>query len=139
MQQYLHKLTWKDIKLKNLDVEKEIDEKLLHMELSPQEVKNKSLIINNTEHTTTNNIRLEQHFKPLSSELEKILLATKYLQKYLVKEKMILSSLVKIGELKLSVIIPDKIIPYASPRLLMKYNNGTQQQQQQNNNNKIQI
>ena len=42
---------------------------------------------------------------------------------------MILSSLVKIGELKLSVIIPDKIIPYASPRLLMKYNNGTQQQQ----------
>ena len=65
---------------------KKIDEKLLHMELSPQEVKNKSLIINNIEHTT-NNIRLEQHFKPLSSELEKILLATKYLQKYLVKEK----------------------------------------------------
>ena len=41
------------------------------MELSPQEVKNKSLIINNIEHTITNNIRLEQHFKPLSSELEK--------------------------------------------------------------------
>ena len=43
------------------------------MELSPQEVKNKSLIINNTEHTTTNNIRLEQHFKPLSSELKNII------------------------------------------------------------------
>ncbi|KGU26021.1 hypothetical protein MG7_03396 [Candida albicans P34048] len=132
MQQYLHKLTWKDIKLKNLDVEKEIDEKLLHMELSPQEVKNKSLIINNTEHTTTNNIRLEQHFKPLSSELEKNIISNKIpTEIFGKKKKMILSSLVKIGESKLSVIIPDKIIPYASPRLLMKYNNGTQQQQKQ--------
>lgn len=135
MQQYLNKLTWKDIKLQNFEVEKEIDEKLLHMELSPEEVKNKNLIINvNNENTTTNNNKndnsLRQEFKPPSCEIENNIIITKIpTEIFGKKKKMILSSLVKIGELKLSVIIPDKIIPYASPRLLMKYNNSKQQPQ----------
>ena len=135
MQQYLNKLTWKDIKLQNFEVEKEIDEKLLHMELSPEEVKNKNLIINvNNENTTTNNNKndnsLRQEFKPPSCEIENNIIITKIpTEIFGKKKKMILSSLVKIGELKLSVIIPDKIIPYASPRLLMKYNNSKQQLQ----------
>ncbi|CAX42035.1 ubiquitin ligase-binding protein, putatuve [Candida dubliniensis CD36] len=135
MQQYLNKLTWKDIKLQNFEVEKEIDEKLLHMELSPEEVKNKNLIINvNNENTTTNNNKndnsLRQEFKPPSCEIENNIIITKIpTEIFGKKKKMILSSLVKIGESKLSVIIPDKIIPYASPRLLMKYNNSKQQPQ----------
>lgn len=37
---------------------------------------------------------------------------------------MILSSLIKLGLLTMSINFPDKVIPYGSPRLLIKYNNG---------------
>ena len=44
------------------------------------------------------------------------------------KKKMILSSLIKIGELKIYVKVPDKVIPYTAPKLLQKYNSGTNEE-----------
>ncbi|KAG5418924.1 BUL1 [Candida metapsilosis] len=109
LEQLKHNTTWTLIQQLNNQVEKEIDQMLNHEELSPLEMKLKNLaihgdskIIQNDTYVTTN--------RPVDI--------------YGKKKKMILSSLIKLGQSTMSIDFPDKIIPYGSPRLLMKYNNG---------------
>lgn len=109
LDQLKYNTTWSSIQQLNNQVEKEIDQKLNNEELSPLEMKLKNLqlhedskIIQNDTFVTTN--------RPVDI--------------YGKKKKMILSSLIKLGLLTMSINFPDKVIPYGSPRLLMKYNNG---------------
>lgn len=123
MQQYLKKLTWKDIHLQNLKIEQEIDEKLNKVEFTGDEIKNKNLKVSDSYDNFDGDFKRSNNY--YQSEPQRDYIHNKIpIEVFGKKKKMILSSLVKIGQLTMYVEVPDKVIPYASPRLLMKYNNG---------------
>lgn len=126
MQQYLKKLTWKDIQLQNLKIEHEIDEKLTKMEFTADEIKDKNLIIHDNNNSPLDHLDIKRSGDFDESEPHRNYIHNKIpIEVFGKKKKMILSSLVKIGQLTMYVEVPDQVIPYSSPRLLMKYNNGS--------------
>lgn len=127
---YIHQSTWQAIKDLNHQIEKEIDTKL-NKEATQDELKELNLVV----HSNHNKFAEQPNFKPQLlhqwSEQRDYL----YYQDqrmiggysnaiYGKKKKSILSSLTLIGRLKLYVQVPDGVIPYTSPRLLMKYNSS---------------
>ncbi|KAI5970060.1 hypothetical protein CANMA_000884 [Candida margitis] len=109
LEQLKYNTTWHQIQELNNKVEKEIDQKLNSDELSPFEMKLKNLKLNED-----SKIILDDNFVTTNRPVDI----------YGKKKKMILSSLIKIGQSTMSINFPDKVIPYGSPRLLMKYNSG---------------
>lgn len=132
---YLHLSTWRQIYELNYNIEKEIDSKLVREEFKDDDVKKKNLSIDRT--VTNSNLyylNIKEHYlqKDCSqAELdeeqqfrdEKMIGSKVPVTIYGKKKKKILSSLVRIGELSLYVRVPHKVVPYTSPKLLMKYNN----------------
>ncbi|KAI5965734.1 uncharacterized protein KGF55_001097 [Candida pseudojiufengensis] len=112
LEQLTYNLTWKSIKFENEKIEREIDQKLTKDELTSDMLKIKNLTLNDDE-------------DELTKKGEDALISTNQpVEIFGKKKKMILSSLVKVGESRMSIKFPDKVIAYASPRLLMKYNDG---------------
>ncbi|KAK6454821.1 ubiquitination pathway protein [Scheffersomyces xylosifermentans] len=136
---YLHLSTWRYIHMQNYQLEKEIDDRLAKEELSIEDIKHKNLIVSNSESTslTLERILSKQHsFEESRKQREsdyneqihyedlKMIGSKTSFEIYGKKKKMILSSLIKIGESRIYVKVPNKVIPYTSPKLLMKYNMG---------------
>lgn len=142
-QRYLTLSTWKDINELNQRVQKEIELKLRHDEMNDSEIKHKNLIIRNTNQNakTNDNFNIKSrimkqlefhrtkqfdvddnlyyHDERMIGNADAVTIVGK-------KKKKILSSIVNIGTLKLFVRIPSKPFPYTSPKLLMKYNFGSE-------------
>lgn len=106
--------TWRAIDDLQVRIDREIDEKLTKEELSVADLKLKNLII------LPQADRLPTKDNPTHED--ELVLHSKTANIFGKKKKSILSSLVKIGELKMSIAVPDSCVPYSSPRLLMKYN-----------------
>ncbi|CUM50481.1 unnamed protein product [Debaryomyces fabryi] len=132
---FLHLNTWRQIYELNYSIEKEIDSKLAREEFKDQDMKQKNLSIDCTltdsniyflnmkEHFLQNNCTQFEFNEDQQLRDEKMIGSKIPVTIYGKKKKKILSSLVRIGELKLHVRVPHKVVPYASPKLLMKYNN----------------
>ncbi|KAK6464104.1 ubiquitination pathway protein, partial [Scheffersomyces coipomensis] len=138
---YIHLTTWKNINLENFQIEQEIDLRLSREEMTNEDIKHKNLILDNSDLTRKRSQKISKKHQAYQ-ELQRIdyhneeeekqeqkfyqeqyMIGTKIpTQVYGKKKKMILSSLVKIGDSKLYVKVPHKILPYGSPRLLQKYN-----------------
>ncbi|KAI5955139.1 hypothetical protein KGF54_001700 [Candida jiufengensis] len=113
LEQLNYNLTWKSINLENEKIEREIDQKLTKDELTPDMLKLKNLTLNYD----------DDEF--VKKNKEDALVSTDHpVEIFGKKKKMILSSLVKVGESKMSIKFPDKVIAYSAPRLIMKYNAG---------------
>lgn len=126
---YIHQSTWKAIKKYNDQIESEIDSKL-NKEGTEDEIKERNLTVHEDKPVLSSDI------KPVLLEDSDRVRDTLYYQDermisghsaaiYGKKKKSVLSSLALIGELKVYVQVPDGVIPYTSPRLLMKYNSST--------------
>ncbi|CAI5759281.1 unnamed protein product [Candida verbasci] len=108
-QELKNSITWDLICKQNDKIEKEINERLNQIELSIDELKNKNLLIHSQpENKKVNKIDNEPGLKSDTCEI--------------FGKKKLFSSHSKIGESFMSIQIPNKTIPYSSPRLLMKYN-----------------
>lgn len=133
--------TWKAINDLNQLIENEIDMRLSREELTEEELKHKNLLVYTKQVTASSYSQLESkeriarqlYYDRSESEedepfyyQDKLMIGTPVpISVFGKKKKKILSSLVKIGELRLYVKVPNKTLPYASPKLLMKYNNGS--------------
>lgn len=132
---FLHLSTWRQIYELNYNIEKEIDSKLTKEEFKDQDMKQKNLSIDRTftdsnlyflnmkEHFLQNNCTQSEFDEEQGLRDEKMIGSKIPVTIYGKKKKKILSSLVRIGELKLYVRVPHRVVPYSSPKLLMKYNN----------------
>ncbi|RCK58845.1 Ubiquitin ligase-binding protein BUL1 [Candida viswanathii] len=60
--QYLKKTTWRDIQLQNGNIEKEIDEKLMRLELTPDEMKDKNLVIHDSHSSDVVDVKKSSEF-----------------------------------------------------------------------------
>lgn len=109
LDQLKYNTTWNSILELNDQVEKEIEQKLNNEELSPLEMKLK-------------NLKLHEDSKVIQNDT--FVTTNRPVDIYGKKKKMILSSLIKLGQLTMSINFPDRVISYGSPRLLMKYNSG---------------
>lgn len=118
--------TWRAIQEYNYRIEREIDERLNHDEYSAEDLKIKNLIIapEIPEPREPNENRPKQADPDHFHEDERMIGSKGPITVYGKKKKLILSSLVKIGTLRLYVRVPKRVISYSSPKLLMKYNNG---------------
>lgn len=141
-QGYLNMNTWRSFNQLNYQIEREINSCLSKGEFTDDELKNQNLILKNSKKTTTElhnfNVKdqiLDQLLHTHAKELDvddnlyyhdyRMIGTTKSLPIYGKKKKKILSSLIKIGTLKMFLRVPSKVFPYSSPKLLMKYNNGS--------------
>lgn len=138
-QNYVQSSTWRAIHELNFQLEQEIDSRLSRDK--PTELKDKNLFIGRKETTKATLDHLE-----LKNRLNRQLYVSRgdasqdqqlyYQERRMIsniipvtifgkKKKKILSSLVEVGQLRIFVKIPAKRILYTSPKLLMKYNNGS--------------
>lgn len=96
------------------------------MEFTADEIKDKNLIIHDNNNSPLDHLDIKRSGDFDESEPHRNYIHNKIpIEVFGKKKKMILSSLVKIGQLTMYVEVPDQVIPYSSPRLLMKYNNGS--------------
>lgn len=118
--------TWKTLSEIFDDLDREIDAILSNREYTTEQIKSKQLWNNsdgvmNCFHKDTGfpvgdwDKRYVDH---------KMISTTDFAKIYGKKKKKILSSLVKIGDLKVFASIPSKIINYNSPKLVKKYNSA---------------
>lgn len=126
--------TWQFIEHMNLTIEQEIESALDKREFSGDDIKRKNLRIHR---------RADKEFgsKINLSQVDSIsdILTPERLQRYdknMIlftqdavsifgkKKKRILPQSYRIGEMVLCVKVPDKLIPYGSPKLIQKYNDG---------------
>lgn len=133
---YMLSSTWRNFNVLNTMVEEEIDARLVKEELSDEDIKQKNLIVdnfNNTNNRAQSLITKEEGFNPdslgqppvhdESYYADQRMIGTRIpIEVYGKKKKKILSSLVKVGHLKLFVRVPSQPIPYSAPKLVMKYN-----------------
>ncbi|EGW30775.1 uncharacterized protein SPAPADRAFT_142942 [Spathaspora passalidarum NRRL Y-27907] len=128
---YLNKETWRAINVINFNIELEIDEKLTKDEVTPDDMKRKHLVnpdshIHSEIHKLQRKYAVERHYSPTPEEIKyhkKLMIGTRSSSVIFgKKKKMILSSLVRLGESRMYAKVPDKIIPYSSPKLITKYN-----------------
>ncbi|EAZ63488.2 ubiquitination pathway protein [Scheffersomyces stipitis CBS 6054] len=128
---YLHLSTWRFVNLQNYQLEKEINDRLARQDLTQEEIKNKNLMSINSETTSSHMEMLLTRSQSIEEQIssKERMIGTKIpVDVYGKKKKMILSSLIKIGESKIYVKVPDKVIPYTAPKLLQKYNSGTNEE-----------
>jgi hypothetical protein len=134
MDQFLQLKTWRSINEWNYTIEKEIDNKLSRQGLNLEELKAKSLYTMNNTLTNKSIQKLnvkDQIYNQLNREYDdhyiyqqQRMLGNKIpVPIYGKKKKMFLSTPINIGTLDLYVKIPDRVIEYSAPKLLMKYNN----------------
>lgn len=140
-QNYLQLNTWKAINELNYQIEKEIDMRLTRDELTEDELKDKNLLVHTKSVTASTFDQLEskeriarqvyydggdsyEHNESFYYQDKQMIGTPVSTTVFGKKKKKILSSLVMIGDLRLFVKVPSKTLPYASPKLLMKYNNG---------------
>lgn len=130
---YQHHSTWLAIREQNLKIMREIDSKL-KKESTVSEVKELNLVQHSSHEQSEESW---EGIKPqlLNQELEsrddvyyqdQRMICGPENAIYGKKKKSILSSLAVIGDLKVYVQVPDEVIPYTSPRLLMRYNCNTE-------------
>ncbi|CAK9441033.1 uncharacterized protein LODBEIA_P49020 [Lodderomyces beijingensis] len=117
MEQYQYNTTWDAIAGENRQVEKEIEGKFASKQQQQQsltEMKMKNLSLRSTGTTVldTGDVKREPSYY-ISSRPREILGK---------KKKLLGSSTMKVGESTMRVRVPDKMIAYSTPRLLMKYN-----------------
>lgn len=118
--------TWKKLYeiFENLD--REIDAILSNREYTTEQIKSKQLWNNND--GVMNCFRKDTGFPVGEWDKRyvdhKMISTTEFAKIYGKKKKKILSSLVKIGELKVFASIPSKILNYNSPKLVKKYNSA---------------
>lgn len=130
--------TWRSIKHMNLSILLEIEAALDKQEYSHDELKRKNLLVRENVHPTIEEDRLlrptelkisiksldsdrRQHYHNLRMICNHV--PVKIFGK---RKKRLLLTSVKIGEMTLYVKTPAKLIPYTSPRLLQRYNNGSE-------------
>lgn len=133
-------VTWRSFNELNQQIENEIDVLLTSTELSEEQIKHKNLLDVNQDFTSKTHRDIDSkervarqvyYDRGESDELDEL---ARYQDRRMVglaqiavfgkKRKSILLSLVRIGSLKLYVGVPHQILPYCSPKLLMKYNSG---------------
>ncbi|KAG7665208.1 CPA1 [[Candida] subhashii] len=123
---YYNLSTWRSIHMQNFKIERELEEKMNREEMNNDQIKQKNLSsqgpVSNYQNEKAN---LKADDQDPNSKYKTLgMLGTKIpTEIFGKKKKLILSSLVKIGQSHMYVKVPDKVIPYSSPRLLMKYNN----------------
>lgn len=136
---FLYLSTWRGINGLFFLVEKEIDSILQKQVSSDSEIKLKNLIVHsdnereilNPQDYDTNikeRINQELHRNPDEETMyreERMLGTVIPAPIYKKKGTLFASNVKQLGQLKVYARIPNKVIPYASPKLLMKYNNGS--------------
>ncbi|ODV81713.1 uncharacterized protein CANTADRAFT_3792 [Suhomyces tanzawaensis NRRL Y-17324] len=125
-QDYYSKTTWKHINKLSHRIDREIDERLDRDNLTVEELKSKNLLNWDEQHFEISEPAKLTDEHEIRYHLENMI-GSRPTTVYGKKKKKILSSLVKVGELRLFVRVPSQVIAYASPRLITKYNNGTLQ------------
>lgn len=123
--------TWQFMKQMNLSIEAEIDAALNKKEFSDQELKRKNLRYSTFDDSTENGLvpssSTDQKIQPQSSSTEtslgrNVLYTHAPVDIFGKRKNRLLLSVGQIGEMRLQVKVPDKLIPYGSPKLLQKYN-----------------
>lgn len=130
--------TWRSIKQMNLSILLEIDAALDKQECSPEDLKRKNLrVLESIQPTLEGDgllrpTELKMSVKNLDSDRRQHYLDRRMVWNHIPveifgkKKKRLLLSSVKVGEMTLYVKTPEKLIPYTSPRLLQRYNNGSE-------------
>lgn len=120
--------TWHFIRQMNLSIEEEIESSLNKREFSDQQLKRKHIQIGRVPYESGDTKRLieKNGASHVRQEFlnQKILFTHEPTEIVGKKKKSFLLSVSKIGYMTLGIRVPDKLIPYGSPRLLQKYNNG---------------
>lgn len=126
--------TWHYIKRMNQTIEQEIQTALDRREYSGDDIKRKNADFSHPLHPVGSKINLtatkEIHeflpeFLVRDFERNRILFTHKPINVSLRKKKLLmLAAPEHLGECILAVKVPNKLIPYGSPRLIQKYNNG---------------
>lgn len=125
--------TWHFIKRMNLTIEQEIQTALDKLEYSQDDLKRKHIAARPPLHHVSSKINLtvtpEFHdflpeFKVREFEKNRILFTHRPVKVTGKKKKLLILASEKIGECILAVKVPNKLIPYGSPRLIQKYNSG---------------
>lgn len=141
---YMLSSTWKNFNVLNSMIEEEIDARLIRQEFSDEDIKHKNLIVDNYNNTNTRSESLlakEENFNPeLLQPIQddnyyheqRMIGSRKPVDIFGKKKKKILSSLVKVGHLKVYVRVPNQPITYCSPKLMVKYNKSETYDHQSN-------
>ncbi|KAF3985108.1 hypothetical protein FT663_05346 [Candidozyma haemuli var. vulneris] len=117
-------LTWKKINAMRRCIEEEIRSSVNQNEAKRDDVKRKNILFNNKP-LNRGGMKEDVPSSVPSSNSNTIISSPTTI--YLKRRKRLLNSSVKIGSSRMAVTIPNKLIPYASPRLLQKYNKGSSQ------------
>ncbi|GEQ71693.1 hypothetical protein JCM33374_g5379 [Metschnikowia sp. JCM 33374] len=127
------KQTWQFIERMNLTIEQEIQSALDKREFSGDELKRKHLFASRPEIDFSSKILpirtndAPRYFSVEAirqMEANNIVFSNETVDIYAKKKKRLLSSMAKVGEMMLCIAVPDKLLPYGSPRLIQKYNDG---------------
>lgn len=131
----VRRCTWNFINLMNSTLEQEIQNALDKREFSGDEIKRKNLFSGLNESNDTNLLRPSEsniHNRDELQEQNQFYLDRKMIGHHRPidvfgkKKKRLLLSTVLIGKATLYAQVPDKLIPYRSPRLIQRYNDGAE-------------
>ncbi|KAM9934323.1 hypothetical protein OXX80_006074 [Metschnikowia pulcherrima] len=125
--------TWRFIERMNATIEQEIQSALDKREYNDDQLKRKHLFAGPANADFSSRIRpastngsagyfSEEEIRQM--EANNVVFANESVDVYGKKKKRLLSSTTKIGQMMLCVAVPDKLLPYGSPRLIQKYNDG---------------
>lgn len=125
------KVTWKYIDRMNLIIEHEIEAALDKQEYSADDMKRKNLALTTKlfKRAIEQNVATRlSHFLPpdwvARLQQSKVLFTSTSVDIFARKRKRFLPQSHKIGEFVLGVKVPDRLVPYGSPTLIQKYNDG---------------
>lgn len=125
--------TWHYIKRMNLTIEQEIQSALDKREYSHDDIKRKNVDFLQPLHPVGSKINLRHNteiheFLPeylvRDFERSRTLFTHKPINVSVRKKKLLMLAPEHVGECILAVKVPNKLIPYGSPRLIQKYNSG---------------
>lgn len=139
---YMYTSTWRALNQLNSMIENEINVRLEKELLSDEDIKHKNLFDSNYQNTINRRVSInEKESRVFESEIndayyrDQRMIGSKFpTEVYGKKKKSILSSLIKIGHLKLYVRVPSQPIMYSSAKLIMKYNTS---QEGKNDDNEL--
>ncbi|CUM63698.1 uncharacterized protein PRCAT00001282001 [Priceomyces carsonii] len=131
-QKYNTMSTWASINELKAQIEKEIDSTLIHKDLSSEEIKNRNLVISipSEENRGTKTDPKEERLKlSLKVSYDSFYASERMIGNKIpvdiYAKKNVLSPSIKIGDMKLFVKVPTNPLPYTSPSLIQKFNNGS--------------
>ncbi|OBA22925.1 hypothetical protein METBIDRAFT_38171 [Metschnikowia bicuspidata var. bicuspidata NRRL YB-4993] len=125
--------TWQFIERMNMTIEQEIQSALDKREFKDEELKRKHLFasrvnvdFNNRIHpaTTNGSPRFFSEAIIRNMEANNIVFSNESIDIYAKKKKRLLLSVCKVGQMMLCLRVPEKLLPYGSPKLIQKYNDG---------------